>query len=45
MKPLAPQPRPEALPAPVRRLMAKHGLTEPCARVFAVLAYGEVRNG
>ena len=28
-------------PAPVRRLMAKHGLPEPYARLVALLAYGE----
>lgn len=32
-------------PAPVRRLMAKHGLQEHSARLVAFLAYGEAING
>lgn len=32
-------------PAPVRRLMAKHGLPEPSARLVALLAYGEGLHG
>ncbi len=39
------QGRPAPLPAVVRRLMAKHGLAEPCARSVALLAYGEGRHG
>lgn len=35
-------PRPAPLPATVRRIMHKHGLTEPSARAVAGLAYGEV---
>lgn len=31
-------------PAPVRRLMAKHGLPEPYARLIASLHYGEDRK-
>lgn len=32
-------------PAPVRRIMAKHGLPEPSARLVALLAYGEGAHG
>jgi hypothetical protein len=32
-------------PAPVRRLMAKHGLPEPSARLVALLAFGERADG
>lgn len=32
------------LPAPVRRVMAKHGLPEPQARLVAALAYGGRTN-
>jgi hypothetical protein len=35
-------PRPAPIPAIVRRIMRKHGLTEPSARAVAGLAYGEV---
>lgn len=31
-------------PAPVRRLMSRHGLPEPSARLVAFLAYGEGRE-
>lgn len=31
-------------PAPVRRLMSRHGLPEPSARLLAFLAYGEGRE-
>ena len=34
-------PRPAPLPAPVRRIMLKHGLSEPSARSLALLAYGD----
>jgi hypothetical protein len=33
--------RPAPLPAAVRRIMRKHGLTEPNARTVAFLAHGE----
>ncbi len=32
-------------PAPVRRLMSRHGLPEPQARLVAFLAYGETLHG
>lgn len=32
-------------PAPVRRMMQKHSLPEPLARVVAFLAYGEGAHG
>jgi len=34
-------PRPAPVPAIVRRIMRKHGLSEPSARVVAMLAIGE----
>lgn len=37
--------RPAPRPAPVRRLMAKHGLPEPSARLVAFLAFGEAAHG
>jgi len=40
-----PTPRLEPLSASVRRIMQKHGLSEPSARAVAFLAYGESRNG
>lgn len=36
--------RPTPRTAPVRRLMHKHGLSEPSARAIAFLLYGEVRT-
>lgn len=33
------------LPAAVRRLMVRHGLPEPSARLLAELAYGDPANG
>lgn len=32
---------PNPLPSAVRRIMRKHGLSEPAARYYAFLAYGE----
>lgn len=37
--------RPEPLPAPVRRIMLKHGFPEPSARVLAFLIFGETFHG
>lgn len=37
--------RAEPRPAPVRRVMAKHGLSEPSARLVVFLAYGEGAHG
>lgn len=39
------QMRPAPLPALVRRIMRKHGLSEPSARAVAFLAFSEGRNG
>jgi hypothetical protein len=39
------QSRPAPRPATVRRIMAKHGLPEPSARLLALMAYGEAANG
>ena len=33
--------RPAPVPASVRRIMRKHGLSEPAAWSYAFLAYGE----
>ncbi len=33
------KPRPAPISAPVRRIMRKHGLSEPSARAIAALAY------
>lgn len=38
---LPPRNRPKPPPAVVRRIMHKHGLSEPSARAVASLAYGE----
>ena len=38
-------PRPAPLPAAVRRLMARHSLPEPSARLLAQPAYGDLTNG
>jgi len=40
-----PYTRPTPRTATVRRLMAKHGLPEPSARLLAGLAFGEGRRG
>lgn len=37
--------RPAPLPAPVRRIMLKHGLPEPSARLVAFLAFNEGQHG
>lgn len=37
--------RPAPLPATVRRVMLKHGIPEPSARVVAFLIFGESRHG
>ena len=39
------QKRPAQVPASVRHIMRKHGLSEPSARVVAFLAFHEGRNG
>lgn len=36
------KPRPAPISAPVRRVMRKHGLSEPSARSLALLVYGDV---
>lgn len=33
--------RPDTPPSAVRRIMRKHGLSEPAARTYAFLVYGE----
>lgn len=33
------KPRPAPISAPVKRIMRKHGLSEPSARVIAALVY------
>jgi hypothetical protein len=39
------QRQPQPRPTPVRRLMTKHALPEPIARVLVLLAYGDGTNG
>jgi len=38
-------PLPAHLSVAVRRIMRKHGLSEPSARSLAFLVYGDGRNG
>jgi hypothetical protein len=35
------QPQPQPQPQAVKLIMRKHGLAEPSARAYALLAYGE----